>query len=327
MKIAVIGCGALGSYYGAKLCQAGHQVHFLLRSDFDVVRREGVWIESVDGSFNARPECARLPVEIGPSDLVLIGLKTTANHVFPQLLPPLAGPDTAFLTLQNGLGNEAAVAGVVGAGRTMGGLCFVCLNRVAPGRVRHLAFGAVQLGEYGRPPQERTERIAGVFAAAGVRCTVAANLEQAHWEKLLWNIPFNGLGVAGAAGFEAVVSGRLEPGAKLGRCLTTKDLLSEPRWEQLARELMLETIAAARALGLNVAESAADRQIEHTRKMRDYMASTLIDFECGRELELENLFLEPLRQALRAGVPCPRLAALCDLLRQMAARQTNTSLF
>jgi 2-dehydropantoate 2-reductase len=320
MKIAVVGCGALGSYYGAKLCLAGHQVHFLLRSDFEVVRRDGVWIESTAGNFRVRPRSARHPGEIGPSDLVLIALKTTANHALPQLLPPLAGPDTAFLTLQNGLGNEAAVAAVVGPEHTLGALCFVCLNRFAPGRIRHLAHGTVKMGEYGRLPQTRTERIATAFTAAGIDCTVEANLERAHWEKLVWNIPFNGLGVAGVAGFEAVARGRIDAGAALGPCLTTKDLLSDPRWEQLVRQLMLETIAAARALGLEVPESTADRQIERTRQMGAYRASTLIDFEAGRELELESLFLEPWRQAVRAGVPCPRLAALCALLRQLAAR-------
>jgi 2-dehydropantoate 2-reductase len=320
MKIAVVGCGALGSYYGAKLCQAGHQVHFLLRSDFEAVRRDGVWIESADGNFHVRPECARDPGEIGPSDLVVIGLKTTANHVLPHLLPPLAGPGAAFLTLQNGLGNEAALAAVVGADHTLGGLCFVCLNRFAPGRIRHMAHGIVKMGEYGRPPQSRTESIAAAFNGAGIDCTVEANIEKAHWEKLVWNIPFNGLGVAGVAGFEAVTRGEMEAAAPLGPCLTTADLLSDPRWEKLVRQLMVETIAAARALGLDVPEATADHQIERTRQMGAYRASTLIDFEAGRELELESLFLEPWRQAVRAGVSCPHLGALCGLLRQLAAR-------
>src|SRR2546421_12601537 len=100
MKIAVVGCGAIGSYYGAKLCRAGQEVHFLLRSDYNVVRRQGVFIESPDGNFNTRPRCARTPQEIGPSDVVLIGLKSTANTEFPRLLPPVAGPNTAILTLQ-----------------------------------------------------------------------------------------------------------------------------------------------------------------------------------------------------------------------------------
>jgi 2-dehydropantoate 2-reductase len=323
MKIAVVGCGALGSYYGAKLCQAGYQVHFLLRSDYEMVRRDGVWIESAEGNFHVRPECARDPSEIGPCDLVLIGLKTTANHVLPQLLPALAGADTAFLTLQNGLGNEAAVAAVVGAGRTLGGLCFVCLNRVAPGRIRHMAHGVVKMGEYGRPPQPRTREIAGAFVAAGIQCVVETNLEQAHWEKLVWNIPFNGLGVAGAAGLEAVRQGRFPPGDALGKCLTTEDLLSDPAWEELVRQLMMETIAAAQSLGLDLPDSTADRQIARTRQMGAYKASTLLDFEAGRELELETLFLEPWRQAVAAGIPCPRLGALCGVLRQLAGGNSS----
>jgi 2-dehydropantoate 2-reductase len=318
MKIAVVGPGALGSYYGAKLCRAGHEVHFLLRSDYEAVRQHGVWIESDGDTFHVQPHGARTPQEIGPADLVLIGLKTTANHVLPQLLPPLNGAHTAILTLQNGLGNEAAVAAVAGAEKTMGGVCFVCLNRIAPGRILHLAHGNVVLGEYGRPPQERTRHISQVFADAGVTCKVAENLEQAHWEKLVWNIPFNGLGVAGVAGLDAVVQGRIPPGAKLQGCLTTDLLLSNPGWLRLVRELMLETIAAARAQGMDVPESAADRQIERTRKMGAYKASTLIDYERGQEMELEGLFLEPLRRARQAGVPCPRLAELCGVLRQMA---------
>jgi 2-dehydropantoate 2-reductase len=321
MKIAIVGCGALGSYYGAMLCRAGNRVHFLLRSDFEIVRKRGIWIESADGEFRVQPECARAPEEIGAADLVLIGLKTTANHVLPQLLPPLTGPDTAVLTLQNGLGNEAAVAAVVGAKRTLGGLCFVCLNRIEPGRIRHMAHGAVVMGEYDGPPQPRTDRICQAIAAAGVPCNVTPRLEQTHWEKLVWNIPFNGLGVAGAAGYDAVVQGKLNPGAKLELCVTTDLLLAAPHWERLARELMMETIATARAKGLDVPESAADYQISRTRQMGAYKASTLIDFERGQPLELESLFLAPLREARRVGVPCPRLEALCALLEQLSRRQ------
>jgi 2-dehydropantoate 2-reductase len=320
MKIAVVGCGALGSFYGAKLCRAGHEVHFLLRSDFEEVRRHGVWIESQEGSFHVEPICARTPQEIGPADLVVIGLKTTANHALKELLPPLAGPSTTILTLQNGLGNEAVIAPIAGAEKTMGGVCFVCLNRIAPGKILHLAHGAVLLGEYNRPPQARTRQISQAIAGAGVFCKVAENLEQARWEKLVWNIPFNGLGVAGVAGLDAVLQGRIAPEAKRQACLTTDLLLSHPVWEQLVRELMMETIAAARGQGLDVSEAVADRQIERTRQMGAYKASTLIDYENGRELELEGLFLEPLRRARQAGLPCPRLSALCGVLVQLAVR-------
>lgn len=317
MKIAVVGCGALGSYYGARLCRAGHETHFLLRSDYETVRQRGVTIRSPEGDFHVQPICARDPGEIGPAELVLIGLKTTANAALPKLLPPLAGPDTLVLTLQNGLGNEEAVAALVGADRTLGGLCFVCLNRIAPGEILHVAHGAVVMGEYGRPPQPRTHRIAEVIKDSGVFCKVTEDLAATHWEKLVWNIPFNGLGVAGAAGIEAVESGRIAPGKKLGPCLTTDILLGDPRWEKLVRELMMETIHAARALNLSVPESAAERQIARTRDMGPYKASTLIHFERGQELELESLFLEPLRQARKAGADCPRLEALCEVLKEI----------
>src|SRR5277367_3765756 len=106
MKIAVVGCGAVGSYYGAKLGRSGQEMHFLLRSDYDVVRRSGVRILSPEGDFQFHPRCAKSPDEIGHADLVLIGLKTTANDQLPRLVTPLVGPSTAVMTLQNGLGNE-----------------------------------------------------------------------------------------------------------------------------------------------------------------------------------------------------------------------------
>ncbi|MGP8200531.1 MAG: 2-dehydropantoate 2-reductase [Limisphaerales bacterium] len=320
MKIAVVGCGALGSYYGAQLCRAGHEVHFLLRSDYDAVRAGGVTVRSPAGDFHVRPICAREPREVGPAELVLVALKTTANHVLPRLLPPLAGADTAVMTLQNGLGNEAAIASLVGAKNTLGGLCFVCLNRVAPGTILHLGYGTVIMGEYGRPSQPRTHVIADAITGSGVPCKVTENLAAAHWEKLVWNIPFNGLGVAGAAGLDAVERGRIDPAQPLGPCLTTDLLLGNPRWERLVRELMMETIHAAQTLGFPVLDSAADRQIERTRDMAAYKASTLIDFERGQDLELEGLFLEPLRQARKAGVSCPRLAALCQVLTELRSK-------
>lgn len=314
MKIAVVGCGALGSYYGARLCRAGQEIHFLLRSDYAAVRQQGVEIRSAAGDFLVHPNCARAPEEIGPSDLVLIGLKTTANDQFARLLPPLVGPQTALLTLQNGLGNEAQLALLFGAEKILGGLCFVCLNRVAPGIIQHVAHGKIVLGEFQGRPQPRTHDLAVLLRCADVPCEVTDNLARAHWEKLVWNIPFNGLGVAGAAGYEAVRTGKVPANVTRSPCLTTDVLLSDPRWEKLVGELMMEVIHAAQALGLDITDAIADEQLARTRTMGAYRASTLIDFERRQPLELESLFWEPLRQAQKAGVSTPRLAALCEVL-------------
>lgn len=316
MKIAVVGCGALGSYYGARLCRDGHEVHFLLRSDFEIVRRHGVRVRSPEGDFHVNPKCARAPEEIASCDLVLIALKTTANDQFERLIPPLIGPRTAVLTLQNGLGNEARLAELLSAERVLGGLCFVCLNRIEPGLIQHLAHGTIVMGEYQRWPEPRTHDFATMFRHAGVPCKVTDNLERAHWEKLVWNIPFNGLGVAAVAGYEAIQTGTIA-GIPSSECLTTDVLLADFRWERVVRELMFEVVAAANALGLGISSSVPEKQISNTRAMGAYKASTLVDYERRLPLELESLFLEPLRRAGSVGVSTPRLAALCKVLQQL----------
>lgn len=318
MKIAVVGCGAVGSFYGAKLAHAGETLHFLLRSDYPQVRRQGVVVQSGQGNFRVRPKCARDPGEIGPSDLVLIGLKTTANDQFPILLPPLIGAHTAVVTLQNGLGNEEALARLIPPEQILGGLCFVCLNRLEPGVIRHIDHGRVVLGEFRRWPEPRTHDICSLFRRAGVPCEVTDNLARSHWEKLVWNIPFNGLGVASVAGFEAVLRGTMPASQPRLACLTTDRLLASQPWEKLVRELMEELISAAHKLGLGVPDDLGEKHIAQTRSMGAYKPSTIIDFEAGRPLELESMFLEPCRQAKAAGVAVPRLTALCNVLASLA---------
>src|SRR5579884_2658245 len=260
MKIGVIGCGAVGSYYGAKLGHSGQEVHFLLRSDYETVRRKGVLIRSAEGDFRFHPKCARTPEEIGVCDLVLIAIKSTANEALAKLLSPMVGKSTAVLTLQNGLGTE----------EVLGGLCFVCLNRIQPGLIQHIAHGAIVMGEYKRWPEPRTHDIAAMIRHSGVPCKVTDSLERAHWEKLVWNVPFNGLGVASAAGYEAVMSGSLPANARLGPCLESDKLLSDPKWETLVRELMVEVINTANALGLKLPIQTAEKQISRTRDMGAY---------------------------------------------------------
>jgi 2-dehydropantoate 2-reductase len=325
MKIGVVGCGALGSYYGAKLWQAGHDVHFLLRSDYDVVRELGVRIESSGGSFTAHPHAARTPAQIGVCDLVVIGLKTTANAAFPALLPPLVGPGTLVLTLQNGLGNEEALARHFPPDQILGGLCFVCLNRIQPGFVRHSDQGYVVFGDFAPQAPPRAGAIAALFQEAGVKGSVSENLAKAHWEKLVWNVPFNGLGVAGIAGQEAMGSGVVPDPLPRHECLATDELLRNEGWTELVRGLMLEVIRAAAKLGYDVPETLADKMIARTRTLGAYRASTLVDFERGQPLELESLFCEPLRQARQAGAAAPLLQNLCAVLTELERRRQGES--
>ncbi len=348
MKFAVVGCGALGSYYGAKLCRDGHEVHFLLRSDYEIVRRQGVRILSPEGNFHVNPKCARTPEAIGPVDVVLIGLKTTANDQFAKLLPPLVGPHTAILTLQNGLGNEEALAKLFPPEQILGGLCFVCLNRIEPGVIDHQAHGKIVMGEFNRWPEPRTHDIATAIRHSGVPCVVSDSLAKARWEKLVWNIPFNGLGVASAAGLEVFAEPlsnsnnstntltaaspsplggeragvRGAPGP-LQPSLTTDKLLAHPQWKNLVRELMHEVIAAARAQGHDLPSELVDKMIKNTSEMGAYKPSTLLDFQHGLPLELETMFREPLRRAQKANVATPRLITLCRILSELEKQNTR----
>lgn len=317
MKIGVVGPGAVGSFYGAKLWRDGHEVHFLLRSDYEVVRRRGLKVKSFEGDFHANPKAAKTPQDIGVCDLVLVALKSTANDRFAELITPLVGEKTAILTLQNGLGNEEQLAALFGGEKILGGLCFVCLNRTEPGVIHHIAHGKVDIGEFSGWPEPRTHEIASAFRHAGVPCSVGENLQCARWEKLVWNIPFNGLGVASCAGLEAFRNSSA-PIKRQSPCLTTDLLLDNGFWEGWVRALMREVIDAARAKGLKLEYDLIEDRIGKTRGMGPYKPSTLIDFERGAEIELQSLFLEPLRQAQAAVAGCPRLARLCEILSSVA---------
>jgi 2-dehydropantoate 2-reductase len=290
MKIAVLGSGAIGLYYGAKLAAAGGEVHFLLRSGYDEARRDGLHVFSPDGDLHLQPiHAARETAEIGLCDLVLISLKTTQNQALEKLIPPLLGDHTLLLTLQNGLGSDEALAAQFGAERVLGALCFVCLTRRSPAQVDHFGHGTISIGEYGRPPQPRTDRIADAFRRTGIETRVVENLAAERWKKLVWNIPFNGL---------AVAEGGVPVDILLARHLPA------------VKALMQETITTAAALGHAIRPHFIDLQIEHTEKMGAYQPSTLVDYLTGRELEVDSIWGEPLRRAQAAGVPVPSLENL-----------------
>ncbi len=301
-KIAVVGSGAVGGYYGGMLAHAGHDVHFLMRSDLDVVRRDGLRILTNGNEVRLpRVQCAGTAAEIGSVDLAIISVKATANADLERLLPPLIGERTALLTLQNGLGNEAFLSARWGAERVMGALCFVCINRTAPGVIRHLDHGTISIGEFRRPVSERVRAVADAFNAVDVEAHAVDDLEGERWRKLLWNIPFNGLSIAAGA--------------------NVAEVLADPGLRALARSLMEECLDAAGRLGHDIPDSYADWQIERSDSMGPYRPSSMIDYELGRPVEVDAIWGEPLRQGLAAGAKMPRLELLHGIIRHVAERR------
>jgi 2-dehydropantoate 2-reductase len=302
-RIAVVGSGAIGCYYGAKLAFSGRDVHFLMRGDVTEIRRSGIrirgkgenlWLEKVHQYASTG--------EIGPSDLVLVTVKATSNRDLITLIPPLLHETTMLLTLQNGFGNEEFLAENFGAERVLGGLCFVCLNRVSRGVIDSYDPGHVAIGEYNGCPMPRTHEVGWEFKQCGVVCDVVENLALERWRKLVWNIPFNGLSIA-AGGID------------------TAAILSDEHLRSECLALMDEVIVAAGKCGFPLPASAALEQVKRTEQMGAYKPSTLIDFQAGRPLEIEAIWGEPLRRAAAAGAFTPRLRDLYEKLKVIDARR------
>lgn len=298
---AILGTGAIGGYYGACLQRAGIDVHFLARSDYDVVCQHGLWVESPDGDFslpsvNVYDDVHTMP----PCEVVVVALKTTQNKMLGDLLPPVLKGDSAIVLLQNGLSGEEQVFDLLnGAHRVIGGMCFICSNKVGPGHIRHLDYKAIALGEYapdyapvGISPA--LEAIAQDFESAGIPIVRSADLLLARWQKLLWNVPFNGLSVVLNA--------------------TTDQMIHHPTIRQLAEDLIDEVRAIAAAYGRPINDTYVRNMLKNTETMKPYRTSMKIDFDLHRPLEIEAIFGQPLDAARQKGVSTPKLDMLYQQL-------------
>ncbi len=302
MKIGIVGSGAIGLYYGARLARSGEDVHFLARSDFDSIKENGIEVKLAKDSFVVNPVPVYDNVEaMGVCDLVIVGLKTTANQNLPSLLDPLVGENTRILTLQNGLGSDSLIAERYGAAKVLGALCFVCLNRIAPGCVENTHLGSLAMGNYRRPADDFAKELGAKFKKAGIRCSVVDDLQLTQWKKLVWNIPFNGLAIAAGG-------------------VTTDVIMGDEGLQELAGELMEEIIAGAVALGMTMDSKMIATQMKVTLGMKAYKPSSLIDFMDGKPVEVESIWGEAYRQGKDAGVDMPRLGMLYRLLSALCEK-------
>jgi 2-dehydropantoate 2-reductase len=302
LRFAVVGAGAVGGFYGGMLASHGRDVHFLMRSDLAAVKENGLTIHSPLGEFHlSKAQAYARTEEIGPCDVVLVAAKATANAALPELIAPLMQEGTCLVTLQNGLGNEEFLASHFGRERVLGGLCFVCLNRTAPGVVEHYDHGSLSIGEFRDSPKPRTHRIVSEFKDCGINARAVEDLVAERWRKLVWNIPFNGLSIA---------AGRL----------TVGDILADEGLVRLTRELMREVAAAAGRLGHAIPEAFVEEQITRSSTMGSYKPSSLLDTLAGREVEVEAIWGEPYRRAVAAGSEAPRLGMLYTLLKKLTIR-------
>lgn len=297
MKIGIVGAGAIGLYYGARLQRLGEDVSFLLRSDFEAISEHGIRVRASDGNFRLeRVKGYRSSAEIGIVDLAIVALKATANVHLRDLLAPIVGPETSILTLQNGLGGDELLAKEFPDNRILGGLCFTCLNRVDPGVVENYLLGSVAIGELGGPASRKTKQIGELLNRSGANCRVTDDLKLMQWRKLVWNVPFNGLSIAAGE-------------------VSTDVIVSDEGLSRLARGLMQEIVDIAAALGKEIEPDFIEEQFALTRSMGEYKPSSLVDYQAGRTVEVDAIWGEPLRLGVEAGLDLPKLETLYRLLR------------
>jgi 2-dehydropantoate 2-reductase len=307
---AIIGTGALGGYYGGMLARAGLDVHFLCHSDAQHVKQHGLRVdrpERFGGGFTLPSVHAYGdPCEMPACDVVCLCVKTTQTAEVLDALPALltSGGGTSgggvVLVLQNGYSPERAVVERVGADRVLGGLCFLCSNKVGPGHVSFLDYGQIKLAPGIKPAQssalwDHAQSVTGDFSAAGIPIEVSEDLVLARWQKLVWNVPFNGLS------------------AMLG--LTTDVMMSDPAILQQVTTLMQEVQRAALAAdGRTITPAFIEKMLDNTRRMRPYKTSMLLDKENGRPVEVEAILGDPLRAGESAGAELPAMRQVYEAL-------------
>lgn len=307
-RIGIIGTGAIGGYYGLMLARAGFEVHFLLRSEYAAVAREGLRVRHAQlgelhlPQVNAWCEAAAMPA----CDWLLVGAKSTANAELAPLIVQAAAADAKVVLLQNGLGVEEALRPLLPDSlHLLGGLCFICAHREAPGVVVHQSQGVCNLG-YHSGPADEAQRLAlleqGVawLREAGIESAPIADLAQARWQKLVWNVPYNGLS------------------ALLGA--STRLLMAQADSRALLLALMEEVVAAAEAAGAPLPANYPQKLLAYTDRMPDYLPSMYHDFAQRRPAELQAVYAAPLAAAAALGVEMPRVRMLYQALSFLQVR-------
>ena len=296
MKYGVIGAGAVGGYYGSRLAESGQDVCFLLHKDYEYVKANGLQVESCRGSFRIeKPEVYGRAEDMPPCDVVLVGLKTTNNHLLTALLPPLLKPDTLVVLIQNGIGVEDDVQKMMPGVQLAAGLAFICSQKTEPGLIRHQCYGMINLGNYSCRDQQKFAQVLADFRAAHIKAEEVPYLE-ARWKKAVWNMPFNGMTVA--------------------LNTQTDRLLANEKTRALVWRQMMEVVGAAQHLGVkNLDAGFAEQMIALTLDMVPYSPSMKLDYDFRRPMEIDYLYTRPIAIAKASGFEMPALEMLEAELR------------
>ena len=310
MRIAVFGTGGVGGYFGGRLAHAGEDVTFIARGDhLRAIKNEGLRVESRDSDFVIRPaQATDDPSEVGPVELVILGVKAGQVPEAALAMRPMIGPDTTVLPLQNGVDAVPQLVSALGKEVVVGGLCRIVSFVVAPGHIRHAGFTpTIIIGEIDNQHTERIERIEQVFKQAGLEISIAPDIQVALWTKFLFIASFSGIGAIAKA--------------------PAGVLRSDPKWRAQIVAAMEEIQTLAQARGVNLPATAIDTVMTAVDALpEDATSSMQRDILSGKPSELEAQNGAVVRMAQEAGIEVPTHTRIYQTLRplELKARSLST---
>src|SRR5271154_4995357 len=326
MRFLIAGAGAIGAYIGARMAQAGFDVTLFARGPhLRAMQEHGVQVKSAEGDFIARPKISSSLKEVGPVDVVFLGVKA---HGLPQLAPqlhPVLGPDTSVVSTQNGIpwwyfqgfGGQweglrlecvdpgGVISSTIEARRVVGSIVYFATEIPSPGVIQHIEGNRITLGEPDGSRSDRIRAIAEALVASGFRCPVTTRIRHEIFVKLLGNASFN-------------------PVSALTRA-TLAQMARDPGAASVIRNIMQEVEAVSNKLGMELPISI-DQRIAGAEKVGEHKTSMLQDLEAGRPMELEALVGAVVELGERVGLPmtCTRTVYNCTrLLAHSSAKQSH----
>lgn len=298
MKVAIMGTGGVGGYFGTRLALAGHDVQFIARGrHLDAIRAQGLTVRSPLGDMHLpAPAITDRPADIGPVDVVLLGVKLWDTETAAQAIRPLVGPGTAVISLQNGVVKDEMLRAALGEAAVVGGVCYIAATIEAPGVIAH--SGTLQklvFGEYGGQRTPRVEAFRQACEQAGIEAVVSEDIARAIWEKFVFLV-----GLSGATASTRCALGPVR---------------SHPASRRLLLTLMAEAVAVGRAEGVALPPDYAEDRLRFCDQLPgDMTASMLRDLLQGHRLELPWLSGDVSRRGALLGVATPYNSAVADML-------------
>jgi 2-dehydropantoate 2-reductase len=297
MKILVMGTGAVGAYFGARLQAAGEDVVFCARGEnLHALQQRGLEVESYRGALKLQVTATDQPAQFAPYDLILFAVKVYDTERAAERIKQCLKPNGVIMTLQNGIEGEQRLCKIFGRQSVMAGNARVGVELVAPGKVVHSTTGTIEFGELDGAITERAKAIAAAFERAGILGELTSQLPKKRWEKLMWNATFNTV---------TTLTRR-----RVG------EVLADPDGQALVRALMAEVQSAARAEGVELSDESVEQLYAHSAaNLAPLKTSTLQDLERGKRLEYDALTGAVVRVARRHGLKTPAIETVHALIK------------